>query len=138
MEATSANKTTPGPVNVVLYVVKSTSFIFGSLPAEWIDLSFALARSSRILWTESDFGFDGELFLSTVFRPGDTVIDVGANIGVLSLLTSRLLGLSGRVLAIEAHPRTYLALLNNLKRNSATKVTLIFSRLMWRASSCKS
>jgi FkbM family methyltransferase len=31
-------------------------------------------------------------------------------------------GPSGCVLAIEAHPRTYLALLNNLKRNPATNV----------------
>jgi len=58
-------------------------------------------------------------------RPGDTVIDVGANIGVLSLLASRLVGPSGRVLAIEAHPRTYAALLNNLKRNPATNVSQV-------------
>jgi hypothetical protein len=66
------------------------------------------AGLARILWADPDFVLDGELFLSTVFRPGDTVIDVGANIGVLSLLASRLVGPSGRVLAIEAHPRTYL------------------------------
>ncbi len=62
------------------------------------------------------------MFLSTVLRPGDTVVEVGANIGFLSLLASRLVGPSVRVLAIEAHPRTYFALLNNLKRNSATNV----------------
>jgi len=80
------------------------------------------AGLARILWADPDFVLDGELFLSTVFRPGDTVVDVGANIGVLSLLASRRVGPSGCVLAIEAHPRTYLALLNNLKRNPATNV----------------
>ncbi len=33
------------------------------------------------------------------------------------------MGPSGRVLAIEAHPRTYSALLDNLKRNPATNVS---------------
>ena len=86
-------------------------------------LQLRSAGLARILWADPDFVLDGELFLSTVFRPGDTVIDVGANIGVLSLLASRLVGPSGRVLAIEAHPSTYLALLNNLKRNPATNVS---------------
>jgi len=93
------------------------------LPAEWINLSIAAGGTgTRILWADPDFVLDGELFLSTVIRPGDIVVDVGANIGVLSLLASRLVGPSGCVLAIEAHPRTYLALLNNLKRNLATNV----------------
>lgn len=32
------------------------------------------AGLARILWADPDFVLDGELFLSTVFRPGDTVI----------------------------------------------------------------
>jgi FkbM family methyltransferase len=38
-------------------------------------------------------------------RPGDTFIDVGANIGHFSLLAAPLVGPSGRVVAIEASPR---------------------------------
>ena len=85
-------------------------------------LQLRSAGLARILWADPDFVLDGEMFLSTVFRPGDTVVDVGANIGVLSLLASRLVGSAGSVFAIEAHPRTYLALLNNLKKNLTTNV----------------
>ena len=51
-------------------------------------------------------------------RPGDVVFDVGAGIGAETLLFSRLVGPTGRVVAIEAHPRTYarLALLCRVNR----------------------
>jgi FkbM family methyltransferase len=38
-------------------------------------------------------------------KPGQTVVDVGANVGYYSLLASRLVGPDGRVVGIEAHPR---------------------------------
>jgi FkbM family methyltransferase len=38
---------------------------------------------------------------------GDVVFDVGAGIGAEALLFSRLVGPSGRVVSIEAHPATY-------------------------------
>lgn len=53
---------------------------------------------------------------------GRTLIDVGANIGYFSLLGSRLVGPSGRVVAIEALPATYRQLEDNLARNAATNV----------------
>lgn len=40
-------------------------------------------------------------------RAGDTVVDVGAGIGTEALLFSRLVGPEGRVVSLEAHPRTY-------------------------------
>jgi FkbM family methyltransferase len=40
-----------------------------------------------------------------LLSPGDTFIDVGANFGTFSLLASRLVGESGRVIAIEPQPR---------------------------------
>src|SRR5947208_336404 len=38
---------------------------------------------------------------------GDTVFDIGAAIGAETLLFSRLVGRSGRVVSLEAHPHTY-------------------------------
>src|SRR4051794_16582602 len=40
-------------------------------------------------------------------RPGNTVIDVGAGIGDTTLAFASLVGPSGSVLAVEAHPRTF-------------------------------
>lgn len=43
-------------------------------------------------------------FIARRLAPGDTFIDVGANIGYYSLLASRLVGASGQVVAVEASP----------------------------------
>ncbi|WP_394432022.1 FkbM family methyltransferase [Streptomyces sp. SGAir0957] len=43
-------------------------------------------------------------WLETRLRPGDVFVDVGANIGVFSVLGSRLVGSAGRVVSIEASP----------------------------------
>jgi FkbM family methyltransferase len=55
-------------------------------------------------------------------RPGDTFVDVGANIGYYSLLASALVGPAGRVVAVEASAKNFAALRDNLRRNRATNV----------------
>ena len=57
-------------------------------------------------------------------RPGDVVIDIGANVGLHSLLAARLVGPSGRVHAIEASPWIFARLLRNLAANDAHNVTV--------------
>lgn len=57
-----------------------------------------------------------KLFLSAL-RPGGTVLDVGANIGIYSLLASKR---GARVIAIEADPTNAQALRQNLERNRLT------------------
>jgi FkbM family methyltransferase len=54
--------------------------------------------------------------------PGDGFIDIGANIGYYSLLASRLVGESGRVVAVEALPALFSALHKNLQLNGAKNV----------------
>jgi FkbM family methyltransferase len=59
--------------------------------------------------------FDRWLFLRLV-RRGDTVFDVGANLGVYSLLFSRLVGRRGQVHAFEPGPPTFAGLGRHLER----------------------
>jgi FkbM family methyltransferase len=59
------------------------------------------------------------------FRPGDGFIDVGANVGYFSLLASRLVGPSGKVVAIEASPVTFERLRAHLDSNGATNVRAV-------------
>jgi FkbM family methyltransferase len=63
-----------------------------------------------------------ENFLRSYLRPGDVVIDVGANIGFHTLISSVTVGEQGRVYSIEAHPKTYKALCGNVKFNGFSNV----------------
>ena len=56
--------------------------------------------------------------LSTLIKEGDTVIDVGANIGTISLALTQRLGRAGKCHAIEPHPRVYKYLKNNIALNN--------------------
>ena len=51
-------------------------------------------------------------------RPGMTFFDLGANIGYFSLITARLVGPTGHVIAFEADPEIAARLRENLSRNN--------------------
>lgn len=55
-------------------------------------------------------------------REGSTVIDVGANIGSLTIPLSRAVGETGRVYAIESHPAVFNVLCANLALNGLENV----------------
>lgn len=55
-------------------------------------------------------------------RPGDGFVDVGANIGVFSVLAARLVGDEGRVVAIEASPDLHRHLVRNVRLNALGNV----------------
>lgn len=55
--------------------------------------------------------------LETYLSPGDSFIDVGANHGSYSIVASRLVGASGRVVAIEPQPRLADLVSRSLKAN---------------------
>ncbi|MFD7539091.1 FkbM family methyltransferase [Streptomyces sp. NPDC059819] len=58
-------------------------------------------------------------------RPGDTFVDVGANLGVFSVLGSRLVGSAGKVVAIEASPAFHRGLLRNVALNHCDNVRAV-------------
>lgn len=53
---------------------------------------------------------------------GDTVVDIGAGIGDEAIVFSHLVGHSGVVIALEAHPGTYRCLLKTIKLNELTNI----------------
>jgi FkbM family methyltransferase len=64
-------------------------------------------------------------WISRRLAPGDTFVDVGANIGYYSLLASRLVGASGTVVAIEPSPRTFSKLNANMTLNGLSNVRTV-------------
>jgi FkbM family methyltransferase len=56
-------------------------------------------------------------------RPGDVVVDVGANVGTHALLAAHLVGPTGHVHAVEASPWIHARLRRNLAVNDVRNVT---------------
>ncbi|SHJ92131.1 methyltransferase, FkbM family [Roseomonas rosea] len=56
-------------------------------------------------------------------KPGSVFVDAGANIGTYALPAARLVGPGGRVVAFEAHPRTFGYLARNVAANELPWVT---------------
>jgi FkbM family methyltransferase len=55
-------------------------------------------------------------------KEGDTVIDLGANIGYYTLLFAKLVGKSGKVIAFEPHPENFAILKKNVEANGYKNV----------------
>jgi FkbM family methyltransferase len=80
------------------------------------------ALSLATIWLDSPCS-TVESFFRRYLRSGDMVIDAGANMGFYTLLSSILVGNSGRVYAIEPHPRIFKYLKGNLSLNKCENVS---------------
>lgn len=85
-----------------------------SYPSCWSGLSDALWRMER----------DYYLTQMAVFRPGDTVVDVGAHVGVLSLYLAKKYPYV-RIYAVEPDPVNFACLERNIELNGVANVTAI-------------
>ncbi|SFD90762.1 methyltransferase, FkbM family [Marinobacter sp. DSM 26671] len=69
---------------------------------------------------------DYEDYVSRIFlkllEPGNNVIDIGANIGYFSLLSSSIVGKTGQVFSFEASPAIYNRLKSNIQLNNVDNV----------------
>ncbi len=72
-------------------------------------------------------------FVARWLNPGDTAVDVGANIGVLTLLMAKTVGPGGRVVAYEASPRTAALLRDNVAVNYRNDYVEIREQAAWSA-----
>lgn len=76
-------------------------------------------------WLNPSYGSDDECFLRKTLRPKDTVIDVGSNIGTISLASASLVGEEGRVIAFEPNPRVFNFFKKNVYLNGFNNVTML-------------
>jgi len=94
---------------------------FFSIDRGYFKVRFYPTNISLRLWVSKLRGLTiyetDENFLRSYLKPGDVVIDVGANIGFHTLISSVTVGEQGRVYSIEAHPETYKALCGNVEFN---------------------
>jgi FkbM family methyltransferase len=67
-------------------------------------------------------GYELVLLCTRLLKSGDIVMDVGANIGYISMNAARLVGGSGRVYAFEPSDATYQHLLTNITLNGLSNI----------------
>ena len=88
-------------------------------------LHFAPSSLSITLFSNPEDRDQDEEFLKRLLREGDVYVDVGANIGTLSFCAAQLVGETGKVIAIEAHPKTFSYLSKNVALNAFTNISLL-------------
>lgn len=86
------------------------------------NLRFYPTNTSANLWINPGSRFHDLSLFRDYCKPGDTVVDVGANIGEVSIVLSQGVGDSGRVYAFEPHPRIFQFLTGNLALNHRKNV----------------
>jgi FkbM family methyltransferase len=87
---------------------------------------------AEVLFTEQHLVGTNQAFetktlsrFAELVKPNDTVLDIGANIGMFSLLGSRLVGDNGRIIAFEPSRKTFDILNENLKLNNCKNVEIV-------------
>lgn len=100
-------------------------YLTGMLPPHW---QVALRRVHyRRQIRAGTFHLDGneERVLEALIRPGDWVLDIGANVGQYTVVCSRLVGPGGRIVAVEPVPQAFALLVSNCDALPIKNVTLL-------------
>jgi FkbM family methyltransferase len=91
-------------------------------PAAGMLMDLAGSRPSYLLGaTEPEL----VALLQRHLRPGDVVLDLGANVGFFTLIGAALVGDAGRVVAVEPLPRNAYYLRRNVALNHLANVTVV-------------
>ena len=113
------------------YAVIAATVLMKSGASRWLrirrdgySLRFFNSAISMDLFLNPQTRTREERLYARLLRPGDTVIDVGANIGHLTLAAAHLVGQTGRVHSFEVHPRIVEYLRANVALNRAAQVTV--------------
>jgi FkbM family methyltransferase len=87
--------------------------VINKIPTQWDNLSETTVQFA----------------LRDLIRPGDTAFDVGAHMGMLSIIMSRLVGPNGKVCSFEASPDTLLQTRTNLLYAAAFNCSLFHAAI---------
>lgn len=64
-------------------------------------------------------------------KAGDTVVDIGTNVGYFTLLAAKLVGVQGCVIGYEANPQMYTFVQNNIAMNWVTDQVKLFNKAVY-------
>ena len=81
-------------------------------------------------WVGRAIYFTGDLdpkitwVMKRIVRPNDTVLDIGANLGIVTLIASKLTGAKGHVHSFEPNPNLCNRIISTINRNDIKNATL--------------
>ena len=82
-----------------------------------LDMTYPIEREMLVNWYEPD----AVAVIDALVGEGDVCVDIGANVGALTLAMARRVGASGKVYAFEPGPLTYPRLTRNLELNPSIR-----------------
>lgn len=90
-------------------------------------MEFDLANwSERLSWALGRYhDLPIQRALQSVLHPGDTFVDIGANLGLVTLLAAKLVGPAGLVVACEPNPNVAQRLVDHVQRNHLPNVRFV-------------
>jgi FkbM family methyltransferase len=91
--------------------------------SHWGDIAEILYVQRILLPFKKSFEYSTFKLSASHIKKNDVIIDVGANIGLLSIFYSKLVGTGGRVFSFEPGSPTFNVLLDNIKNNRSENIT---------------
>lgn len=90
----------------------------------FINLRLSEHMQSRIFWV-GYYSREVVAVMNKLLRPGMTFVDIGANIGEITLVAAKRVGTTGRVVSFEPVDRNLLELTRNMHDNALHNVTIV-------------
>ena len=78
----------------------------------------------RELWIDKEYQYTANIFFSDYLKFGDAVVDIGANIGTVTLESAVKVSSKGRVYSIEPNKKIFKFLAENIKLNNLQNVKI--------------
>lgn len=94
----------------------------GVLTVEAYGLKYVVDKNAKFIVEE---GYEPYMKDVVKLKPGNVFVDVGAHVGKYSFYASRQVGNSGRVIAVEPHPKNVENLKRGIEINGLTNVTVM-------------
>jgi len=88
-------------------------------------LKFYPSNYSRALWIEPTFRIKSEEnFFRDYLKSEETMIDIGANIGTITLTCAKAVGNNGKIISFEPHPKIFQYLKGNVELNKQKNIEI--------------
>lgn len=102
---------------------KANSYILKTIHGFFLRINPSIDNGVELSLHETGTYEKGILtYLQSVLKRGDCFVDVGANIGLMSIFASQLVEIEGKILSYEAHPKTIDLLKENIQLNQLANV----------------